>query len=140
MVIPRLRELLASVSIQTAKKACEGDVGGLRRVVYCIHLPVDRTQSRDSTPRQKTWTVQARAAVKLDRFQLWQRSWLSSCFRSAGCRRQLAKKDSFPRPHQDLENQTKKKTVCSLPKPPVLAFHAPLFMDPHQSASRVKGD
>lgn len=92
LVIPWLRELLASVSIQTARKACEGDVGGLRRVVYCIHPPVDRTQSRDSTPRQKTWTVQARAAVKLDRFQLWQRSWLPSCFRSAGCRRQLAKK------------------------------------------------
>lgn len=67
---PRLRELLASVSIQTARKACEGDVGGLRRVVYCIHLPGDRTQSRDSTSRQKTWTTQSRAAVKLDRYQL----------------------------------------------------------------------
>lgn len=96
---PLLRELLASVSIQIARKACEEDVGGLRRVVYCIHLPGDRTQSLDSTSRQKTWTTQSRAAVKLDRYQLWQSSWLPSCFRSAWCGRQLEKKKAHSLGH-----------------------------------------
>lgn len=102
-------------------RECKGASKG-----YPLHSPPTRQNTVTCAFRQKTWTVPSRSSCEVRQISaMAQSSWLPSCFRKWWVWEAISKKGPFPRLHQELENQTKKRIVCSLPKPAALAFHAP---------------
>lgn len=124
-VLDTLAQGNLGLGIHTTWKACEGECKRTSKG-YPLHSPPTRQNTVMCASRQKTWTVPSRSSCEVRQISaMAQSSWLPSCFRKWWVWEAISKKGPFPRLHQELENQTKKRIVCSLPKPAALAFHAP---------------